>query len=65
MVIMCRFEKYSKIVSIATRKYMQVSHRIPSSQVVAVLAFGAVSAVRRPLVGFFQNMTQNVNHVNC
>ena len=53
MVIMCRFEKYSKIVEIATSKYMQVSHRIPSRQVVAVLAFGAVSAVRRPAGGLF------------
>ena len=59
MVIMCRFEKYSKIVEIGTSKYEQVSHRIPSSQVVAELAFGAVSAVRHPLGGcFFKHNTK-------
>jgi hypothetical protein len=43
-----------------TSKYMQISHRIPSSQLVAALAFGAVSAVRRPLVACFCNMIQNL-----
>ena len=64
MVTMCRFKNYSKIVEIATSKYMQIAHRIPSRQVVAVLAFGAVSAVRRPAEGCFCNITQNVNYID-
>jgi len=58
------------MLEIATSKYMQVSHRVPSSQLVGMLAFSAVFGCSTPARGMFlkhntkfeNSIAKNVNY---